>query len=65
MKATLEFDLPEDEERFQMAIKGVDYSIILSNIKSFIRTQLKYGITMNDELLLETIRDLIPQEDNI
>jgi len=65
MKAILEFDFPDDEDRYIMAVNSLDYSLALSDIKAFIREQLKYGITMSDELLLETIRDMIPKDENI
>ena len=42
MKAILEFDLPEDEELFQAADKGMDWSILAWDIEQYIRNRLKY-----------------------
>jgi|TARA_Y100001949_G_scaffold150335_1_gene135491 hypothetical protein len=42
MKAILEFDLPEDEEGFEVASKAMDWSILAWDIEQYIRNRLKY-----------------------
>lgn len=42
MKATLEFDLPDDKSLFEHATKGIDYYICLSELDERIRAYLKY-----------------------
>jgi len=42
MKAILEFDLPEDEEGFEVASKAMDWSILAWDIDQYIRNRLKY-----------------------
>ena len=60
MKATLEFNLPEDDENFRLAIDGVHHYSALINIQQDVRAILK-----NDELdegqykIVERIYDLI------
>ena len=42
MKAILEFDLPEDEEQFNVASKAMDWSLLAWDIDQHIRNRLKY-----------------------
>ena len=42
MKAILEFNLPEDEEQFNAANRGLDWALTLCNIDQFIRNKIKY-----------------------
>ena len=42
MKATIEFNLPEDEEQFNAANKGMDRAILAWDIDQSIRSLLKY-----------------------
>ena len=42
MKAILEFNLPEDEEQFNAANRGLDWALTLWNIDQFIRNKIKY-----------------------
>ena len=43
MKATLEFNLPEDQAEHYCAIKGVDMLNVLWELKAELRSMLKYG----------------------
>lgn len=43
MKATLEFNLPEDKEEFLHAQKGGAYAIALCEIRELFRERIKYG----------------------
>ena len=42
MKAILEFDLPEEEEQFNAANKGMDWALLVWDIDQFIRNKIKY-----------------------
>ena len=42
MKAILEFDLPEDEELFQVADRGMDWALLVWHIDQFIQNKIKY-----------------------
>ena len=43
MKATLEFNLPEDRAEHYCAIKGADMLNVLWELKAELRSMLKYG----------------------
>jgi hypothetical protein len=43
MKATLEFNLPEDQAEYDMAINASKYYLALWGIKQELRKQLKYA----------------------
>jgi hypothetical protein len=42
MKAILEFNLPEDEELFHIANKGMDWALLVWHIDQFIQNKIKY-----------------------
>ena len=42
MKATLEFNLPEDQEQFNTAAKAMDWALLACDIDQFIRNKIKY-----------------------
>ena len=44
MKAILEFNLPEDQEEFDVATKAMDWSILVWDIDQSLRDLLKYGV---------------------
>lgn len=46
MKATLEFNLPEDSREFEVATKGGNMHSVLWDMDQWLRTQYKY---MSDE----------------
>ena len=48
MKATLEFDLPEDNDSFKMATRGGDYFCVLWDLKELLRQKRKYGMEEDD-----------------
>jgi len=43
MKATIEFNLPEDQAEHYCAIKGADMLNVLWELKTELRSMLKYG----------------------
>ena len=55
MKAILEFDLPEDEELFQAADKGMDWALLVWHIAQFIRNKIKYE--QDREEVLQLVRN--------
>jgi hypothetical protein len=64
VKATLTFELPDDEAEFQYALAGRDALIALERINNWARELVKYGdITDDVRTVLEQIRrDMIPHE---
>ena len=59
MKAILEFNLPEEEEQFNVASKGMDWALIVWNIDQLLRNKLKYGAPTHHVHLLEELRDTL------
>jgi hypothetical protein len=43
MKATIEFNLPEENEEFNIAVNAVKYYATLHDMDEFLRCKLKYG----------------------
>jgi hypothetical protein len=43
MKAILEFNLPEDKEDFDFAVRGLDWSIVCWNMDQWLRVQIKHA----------------------
>lgn len=43
MKATLEFNLPEDKEDFDFATKGINYYAALTEFDNWLRSEYKYN----------------------
>ena len=59
MKAILEFNLPEEEERFNATNKGMDWALVAWDIDQFLRNKLKHGAPTHHVHLLEEIRDTL------
>ena len=59
MKATLTFNIPEDNEEFNRAVKAADYYVCLFDFYQYLRTQLKYNEQLSDieRDTFETIRE--------
>jgi hypothetical protein len=43
MKAILEFNLPEDKEDFDFAVRGLDWSTVCWDMDQWLRKQIKYA----------------------
>ena len=43
MKATLEFDLPEEQEEFRVAVNGAAWQAVLQNLDQQLRGVVKHG----------------------
>jgi hypothetical protein len=52
MKAKLEFNLPEEEEQFNVASKGMDWALLAWDIDQFMRNKIKYDQDTNGVLQL-------------
>ncbi len=60
MKATLEFNLPEDQAEHYCAIKGADMLNVLWELKAEIRGMLKYGeLTDKQYEIVDKIQDFL------
>jgi hypothetical protein len=49
MKAILEFNLPEDQIDFDLAVKGTKYYSALWEMDQWLRSQIKYNDKLTDE----------------
>ena len=49
MKATLEFNLPEDREEHLMAVKSLELHLSLWDIDQYLRERMKYGNLKQDK----------------
>ena len=60
MKTTIEFNLPEDEEQFNAANKGMDWALLTWDIDQLLRNKLKYSdLLPNTRAELEEIRNTL------
>jgi hypothetical protein len=60
MKAILEFNLPEDQAEHYCAIKGADMLNVLWELKSELRSMLKYGELPDKQYeIVEKIQDFL------
>ena len=55
MKTILEFNLPEDKEEFDTALKGMDWALLVLDIDQFIRNKIKYE--QDKDGVLQLVRD--------
>ena len=66
MKATLEFNLPEDQREFDTANQSKDMLCIIGNLEDALRSYLKYGHEFKTpEEALQAIRTRLHEEINI
>jgi hypothetical protein len=57
MKATIEFNLPEDDNQYKWANKGYNYFAVLYNFKEYLRNKLKHeDLTPEQESVVEAIQ---------
>jgi hypothetical protein len=59
MKATLEFNLPEDQSDFDLAVNGTKAQAALWEMDQYLRNELKYSDDRSSEdlKLLQEVRD--------
>ena len=55
MKARLEYNLPEDQEQFDVASKSMDWALLVWDIEQFMRNKIKYDQDTNG--VLQLVRD--------
>jgi hypothetical protein len=48
MKAILEFNIPEDNEEFNRAIKAEDYYVCLFDFYQYLKREMKYNEQLSD-----------------
>ena len=51
MKATLEFNLPEEQYEFNNAIKGGDWKDVCWQMDQYLRKHIKYDESLSEEQL--------------
>lgn len=58
MKATIEFNLPEENQEFSDVTNGVKYKLIIQDIMNNLRSKLKYEELKEEEYdLCEKLRE--------
>lgn len=70
MKAILEFDLPEDEEDYRIAIDGYKWYLVVHEVDQWIRSILHYNSASGVDLeslntpamALEKVREILREE---
>ena len=55
MKANLEYNLPEDQEQFDIASKSMDWALLVWDIEQFMRNKIKYE--QDNDGVLQLVRD--------
>lgn len=58
-KVTLSYNLPEEQEEFELASKGARYSYIIDEFDNWLRAELKYNDKLTDQEhdIYQTVRD--------
>ena len=65
MKATLEFDLPDDDNDFRHAVRGESYFTALHRIREDVREIWKYrGLPQEQQDLVDEIFEIINKRMN-
>ena len=57
MKANLEYNLPEDQEQFNVASKGMEWALLVWDLDQMVRKLVKYHPEEYDTKTLEYIRE--------
>ena len=59
MKAILEFDLPDDNEAFDLAVRAGKYSSVLWDLDQWLRSIIKYDDSLSEEqeVIYQKVRD--------
>jgi hypothetical protein len=55
-KGILEFNLPEEKDRFQEAQKGDSYKLVLWDLDQYLRGILKYNSEAHDEKVIDELQ---------
>jgi len=64
MKATLEFNLPEETEEFKMASCALNLVCVINEIEDYLREQIKHNDKITEEqlIVIEQVRDKLQDE---
>lgn len=57
MKAILEFQLPEDQDRMTLAVKAAELWSALLEVDGILRSHLKHGDAKRDREVMQRCRD--------
>lgn len=62
-KIVLEFNLPEEEDEFQLAYNGANQAIVLEMMDNYLRSILKYdeNLSEHDTEIYKAVRDKLVQ----
>ena len=52
MKATIEFNLPEDQNNYKWATNGYNYFSVLYNFREYLRNKLKHEDLSDDRIFV-------------
>lgn len=61
MKAILEFDLPEDQEAFELCQKASNMNATIDMVYNKVRNHLKHGSNKKDCEVLEEVQFLLSE----
>ena len=64
MKATLEFNLPEEHDEHLNALQGLSWQMVLFEIDQELRSTVKYEDSEQDADYAQKIRDMIYEKMN-
>jgi|TARA_R110000782_G_scaffold247908_1_gene334759 myo-inositol catabolism protein IolC len=59
MKANLEYNLPEDQEQFNVASKGMEWALLVWDLDQMVRKLVKYHPEEYDTKTLDHVREEI------
>lgn len=62
MKVTMSFTLPEEREEFNLALKGVNYNLVIEDFENWLRSKIKY--TDETTVTLEEVREKLNEFKN-
>lgn len=64
-KAILEYDLPEERDDFDLAMKAAHLDYVIYELDNYLRGKLKYGeLTDDQDRLYQEIRDKLTELKN-
>lgn len=52
MKITIEFNIPDEREEFELAVNAGKTQAIIDDLDNYLRGQIKYNDTLSDELVM-------------
>ena len=61
MKATLKFNLPEEQADFRYAVDGAKAHLVLEHIDEYLRRAIKDGVTTTLEALRDELHDALSE----